>query len=90
MTTVYIVCRLCPAVLPIMAMAGVPAKSIQETTWNAPILDGKARAFTDQKDANRYCKKMNEGLRIPLEEGGVIHIDASPYTDFVVLTVQKG
>ena len=90
MTTQYIVCRLCPVVLPMVAYYKCDNKAIEDSTWNAPIIDAKAKIFARQKDAKAYCDKMNDQLNNPVEENGHRYIDIAPYTDFVVIPIQKG
>jgi len=91
MATEYIVCRTARVVLDFMAGIGLPQRSIQESTFNAPILVEGAKVFSTKKDAEAYCKRMNEELNgVKTGPNGEHYIDLAPYTDYYVLPIAKG
>lgn len=91
MATEYIVCRTARVVLDFMAGIGLPQRSIQESTFNAPILIEGAKVFSTKKDAEAYCKRMNEELHgEKIGPNGEHYIDLAPYTDYYVLPIAKG
>ena len=91
MTATFIVCRLCPAVMKFMAGMGLPPEAIEESSWNAPVLDQDARVFKNRKDAEAYCKEKNRELKEgTYDEQGHHLIDIAPYTDFKILTLEAG
>lgn len=97
MTTLYIVCKTCPACLPSMAGMGLPRKALEEASWNAPILEDThnchPRVFTNVAEARAYCDRMNEEKNKPIKEkDGSFTIDISPYahTNYIIIPIQKG
>jgi len=89
MTNAYLVARFTKATHAfLLGMSGIRAD--KDTTWYAPILDKKARIFTNKTSADAYAKKMNRELHKPASPDGSFTIDISGYTDFKVISIAKG
>lgn len=89
MANAYLVARFTKATHAfLLGMSGIRAD--KDTTWYAPILDKKARIFTNKASADAYAKKMNAALHPPAKADGSFTIDISGYTDYKVVAVTKG
>lgn len=95
MTTMFIVCRTYPSVPRLIAGWSLPLKDIEANTWDAPILadipNNHPKLFATRAEAQAYCDRMNEEINHPkADKNGRFTIDASPYSNYVVIPIQKG
>lgn len=90
MTQMYLVCRLCPAVLPGIAMADVPADVIRDNTFYPPMFTDGMRLFDNKDAAEAYAMEATYKVRHPEIKDGKFKICTIPYTDFAVVTLNIG
>lgn len=87
MVKAYLVCRTTEVTHAFMVRIGTLTK---DSTWYAPVFNDKAKIFTNKASAEAYRNKMNANLHNPKEsKDGHFTIDVSPYTDFIIIEVNK-
>lgn len=88
MANAYLVARFTKVTHAFLLGMNVPAN--KDNTWHAPILDKKARIFTNKASADAYAKKMNAALHPPARADGSFTVDITGYTDYMVVAITKG